>query len=136
MVRRFPPELMLKLPSGSSVHPCRLIVRDGSLMWKQAFTSRVLPGTTEQEEQIIKCAIRLEELLRWLPESDAEEHVQILQWLDPTQAEYEGGSRCRFVHKSIASEQLYGCFVSHLAGNEELMIENNSVIFDLKSHTD
>jgi len=64
MVRRFPPELMLKLPSGSSVHPCRLIVRDGSLMWKQAFTAHFLPGTTDQEEQITKCAIRLEELLR------------------------------------------------------------------------
>ena len=28
---------LYKLPSGNLVHPCRLIIRDGTLMWKHAF---------------------------------------------------------------------------------------------------
>ena len=136
MVRRFPPELMLSLPSGSAVHPCRLIIRDGTLMWKQVLSAGYLPATDGQEAAIQKCALRLEELLRWLPEQDSEEHIRVLQWFDPKDPDYRQGSRCRFTHMTLANDLVSEFFLPHLADKEGLVIENNSLIFDLNYHID
>ena len=37
MSRHISPEFFYKLPSGAQVHPNRLLVKDGTLMWKHAF---------------------------------------------------------------------------------------------------
>ena len=36
MSKHISPGFMYKFPSGLTVHPCRLIQRDGTLMWKHA----------------------------------------------------------------------------------------------------
>ena len=53
-----------QLPSGSAVHPCRLIQKDGTLMWKHAVPS--IPLEEAHEQHIIKTAQRLEELNSWV----------------------------------------------------------------------
>ena len=57
---------LYNLPSGNCVHPCRLIHKDGTLMWKHAITYKddivYLPEREAQEQHIIKTAQRLEEL--------------------------------------------------------------------------
>ena len=57
------------LPSGSAIHPCRLIQRDGTLMLKSALlydNEMYLPKTEAHEQHIIKTAQRLEELNAWV----------------------------------------------------------------------
>ena len=46
MSRHISPEAFYELPSGSRVHPCRLIHKDGTLMWKHAllFNNQVAHG--------------------------------------------------------------------------------------------
>ena len=49
-------DFLLMLPSGIAVHPCRLIHRDGTLMWKHAFLYhneiKFLPKTQAEESHI------------------------------------------------------------------------------------
>ena len=36
MSKHIAPDCLLTLPSNDRVHPCRLILKDGTLMWKHA----------------------------------------------------------------------------------------------------
>ena len=71
MSRHISPEYFYELPSGSRVHPCRLIHKDGTLMWKHALLNRNQPGiyailVIAHEAHIIKTAQRIEELNSWV----------------------------------------------------------------------
>ena len=59
-------DLLIHLPSNTIVHPCRLIQKDGTLMWRHAITEFVIPETLAQEQHIVKTAQRLEELNSWV----------------------------------------------------------------------
>ena len=54
---------LYQLPSGVAVHPCRLIHKDGTLMWKHALLSTNneanMPSCTAHEVHIQKTAQRL-----------------------------------------------------------------------------
>ena len=59
MSKHISPDYFYNLPSGNKVHPCRLILKDGSLMWKHALLFNNCPNipTCEAHEQhIIKTA--------------------------------------------------------------------------------
>ena len=69
MSKHLSPDIFYDLPSGTKVHPNRLIQRDGSLMWKHALWSKGfvhVPQTEAHEAHIIKTAQRLEELNCWV----------------------------------------------------------------------
>ena len=69
MSKHISPSYFYKLPSGAKVHPCRLILKDGSLMWKHALLNQnnaALPECEAHEQHIIKTAQRLEELNSWV----------------------------------------------------------------------
>ncbi len=61
---------LYNLPSGAAVHPCSLIHKDGTLMWKHALLCSDnisnVPSCESQEQHIIKTAQRLEELNSWV----------------------------------------------------------------------
>ena len=40
MSKHISPSYFYELPSGTKVHPCRLILKDGSLMWKHALLNQ------------------------------------------------------------------------------------------------
>ena len=67
------PDMFFILPSGTRVHPNRLIHKDGTLMWKHAFLYNncftALPSEQAHESHIIKTASRLEELNAWVSNS-------------------------------------------------------------------
>jgi hypothetical protein len=68
MSKHITPGYMYSFPSGLVVHPCRLIQRDGTLMWKHALLYQnelTLPVNEAHEQHIIKTAQRLEELNSW-----------------------------------------------------------------------
>ena len=69
MSKHISPSYFYDLPSGIKVHPCRLILKDGSLMWKHALLNQnkaVLPECEAHEQHIVKTAQRLEELNSWV----------------------------------------------------------------------
>ena len=79
---------MYNFPSGLTVHPCRLIQRDGTLMWKHALLSnnefKSLPIEIAHEAHIIKTAQRLEELNAWVSQGlDPWEYLRPVNWYDP-----------------------------------------------------
>ena len=69
MSKHISPSYFYNLPSGNKVHPCRLIHKDGTLMWKHALlhqNEHKLPASEAHEQHIIKTAQRLEELNSWV----------------------------------------------------------------------
>ena len=59
MSKHISKETFYPLPSGANVHPCRLIQRDGTLMWKHALlcSNEVhIPSNQAEEQHIIKTA--------------------------------------------------------------------------------
>ena len=65
MSKHIAKDFFYQLPSGNNVHPCRLIHKDGTLMWKHA-CSFSLPLEEAHEAHIVKTAQRLEELNSWI----------------------------------------------------------------------
>lgn len=93
MNKHIDPTVFLALPSGARVHPCRLIHKDGQLMWKHALGPEPykVPATTAIEQHIIKTAQRLEELASWLPATGDESPLLPLCWYSPTEPGFEEG---------------------------------------------
>ena len=77
----------LALPSGASVHPCRLIQRDGTLMWKHALLHQnvlSLPEDQATEVHIVKTAQSLEELNSWVSQGlEPWESIRVHAWYLP-----------------------------------------------------
>ena len=81
------------LPSESKVHPCRLITKDGTLMWKHALlyqnSQLSLPISEAHEQHIIKTAQRLEELNSWVSQGlEPWECFSIKAWYQLTNLSY------------------------------------------------
>ena len=90
------------LPSGTSVHPCRLIHRDGTIMWKHALLSYnqvSIPKDQAVEAHIIKTAQRLEELNKWVSmDLEPWECFDIQAWLINDHSELSEGISVYFKH--------------------------------------
>ena len=75
-----------QLPSGGSkIHLCRLIHKDGTLMWKHALLASnvYVPETQAHEAHIIKTAQRLEELNSWVSQGLDPWNVSTSPWYVP-----------------------------------------------------
>ena len=118
-------ECLYNLPSGNSVHPCRLIVRDGTLMWKHALLNNNeftgLPETQAVEQHIIKTAQRLEELNTWVSQDlEPWECLTPYAWYDPNNKNLCNGFTVYFNHSVYPADAVYEKLKSHVQPHETL----------------
>ena len=134
MTKNISKKFFYQLPSGASVHPCRLIVRDGTIMWKHVFlvdnrfTS--LPIEHAHEAHIIKTAQRLEELNAWI--SQGLEPWQCLQpiiWYEPQLPLYSEGIRVSVKHPLFTATEIYDTLKEHIQPHESIMQKDNVITF-------
>ena len=124
MSKHISPSYFYNLPSGNRVHPCRLIHKDGSLMWKHALLHRnvaALPLSEAHEQHIIKTAQRLEELNSWVSQ-DLEIWDSLLPvlWYYPLLKELSEGISVYFKHATLDNATTYDILTSHLQSHETL----------------
>lgn len=127
MSKHLSKEFLYELPSGSQVHPCRLIVRDGTLMWKHVFLNQnkftSLPRIIDHEQEIIKTAQRLEELNVWVSQDlEPWECLMPVAWYDPTIWDLEQGKGVYFTHSLHSSNHLFEELNDHLLAHETLKL--------------
>lgn len=113
------------MPSGGRVHPYRLILRDGSLMWKHAFYNNgrftSLPATHAHEAHIVKTAQRLEELNIWVSqELDPWCCLMPLAWYDQAIPLLSQGISVFFNHALLPADHVYDVLKDHIQDHEEL----------------
>ena len=126
MSKHVAPRHLYKLPSGNSVHPCRLIQRDGTLMWKHALlynNELNLPTDEAVEAHIVKTAQRLEELNSWVA-SDNEpwECFVPIAWYVPNVAALSQGISLFFKHATYNAEDIYDTLCEHTQEHETLKL--------------
>ena len=115
---------LYNLPSGNKVHPCRLIHRDGTLMWKHAllYNNEVsIPIDQAVEAHIVKTAQRLEELNSWVSRDlDVWQCLVPTMWYSPTSKELSTGYTVYFQHSVYDVNRTYNCLASHVLPHESL----------------
>lgn len=120
----FDPFYMYQLPSGQLVHPCRLIHRDGTIMWKHAVMDEgvlYLPENEDVETRIIHTAKRLEELNTWVaPTAQPWEGFVIRAWYNPTTESRSKGNVVLFSHPLHETQVVYNELKKHLQEKEAL----------------
>ena len=125
---------LLNLPSGSCVHPCRLIHKDGTLMWKHALTIKdgitYLPKQQSVEQHIIKTAQRLEELNSWVSQDlEPWQGFSPYAWYSPFDEELTQGISVYFTHVSLGNEDIYTQLLPHIQPHEALEQRDNLLFF-------
>lgn len=117
------------LPSKARVHPCRLIIRDGTLMWRNALGS-YCPADLAHEQHIIKTATRLEELNRWTSSDPDDQTFEIHKWFDPTCCGYGEGISVLFTHPNyFDNDELFATLESHIYPHEVLAKKESHLFF-------
>ncbi len=133
MSKHIAPNFFYDLPSGTKVHPCRLILKDGSLMWKHALLHNNVPSipTSEAHEQhIIKTAQRLEELNSWVSaDLEAWECLLPAAWYVPDVPELSEGISVYFKHTTKDIDTVYPALKSHILAHENLDVCNQYLHF-------
>jgi len=133
MSKHIAPSYFYNLPSGLKVHPCRLILKDGTLMWKHAllYLNNFSTPTEEAHEQhIIKTAQRLEELNSWLSNDCNEfDFLAPSAWYIPDDTELSEGIAAYFTHSSLQNERVYESIKTHVHSHEVLEIRNKHLYF-------
>ena len=121
------------LPSGNSVHPCRLIQRDGTLMWKHAVLMQgelFIPSEHAHEAHIVKTAQRLEELNSWVSQGlEPWECFQTYAWYYPFDKELAQGYCVYFKHYVHDTNSIYQRLLPHIQDHESLEVRNNYLFF-------
>ena len=125
---------LFKLPSGQNVHPCRLIIKDGTLMWKDALCTNNskghIPKTEAHEQHIIKTAQRLEELNTWVSTTlEPWEAFKPLSWYNYDLSELCQGISLYFNHKQFSNQYVIEKLISHIYPHEELELRGNYIFF-------
>ena len=121
------------LPSGSKVHPCRLIQKDGTLMWKHALLDNNIPNLPRaeaHEQHIIKTAQRLEELNSWVSQ-DLEPWNFLVPtlWYVPGLTGYEEGISVNFTHSTKDTAEVYDILCNHTLAHETLNLRDKYIYF-------
>jgi len=133
MSKHIAPSHFYCLPSGLKVHPCRLILKDGTLMWKHALlylNHYSIPSEEAHEQHVVKTAQRLEELNSWVSnECDETEFLTPSAWYVPDNTELSEGIATYFTHSSIKNESVYDLLKSHVHSHEVLEIRNQHLFF-------
>jgi len=118
-----------QLPSGNFVHPCRLIQKDGTLMWKHACAVSV-PLEEAHEQHIIKTAQRLEELNSWVSQGlDPWQCLLPVTWYIPTEPELYEGISVYFKHTDYSSRDVYDKLINHIQSHESLELRQDYLFF-------
>jgi hypothetical protein len=125
---------LYNLPSGLVVHPCRLIHKDGTLMWKHALLSRHnepnLPTCEAHEQHIHKTAQRLEELNSWVSQQLEPWDCFIpYSWYSPDDAELSDGISVYFTHAIYKNDEVYETLVPHIQEHETLEKRDRLLFF-------
>lgn len=125
MSKHLDQDSLYHLPSGASVHPCRLIHRDGTLMWKHALLHHnqliCLPQCHSHEAHIVKTAARIEELNSWVSQDfEPWECLMPYKWYDPSDPELSEGISLYFYHTQIPNQKVLNVLKKHLADHETL----------------
>ena len=124
MSKHISPGYFYDLPSGIKVHPCRLILKDGSLMWKHALlfnNNASMPQCEAHEQHIVKTAQRLEELNSWVSRDlDVWQCLVPTMWYSPTSKELSTGYTVYFQHAVYDVNLTYDCLASHILPHESL----------------
>ena len=125
MSKHLSKDLFYDLPSGAQVHPCRLIQRDGTLMWKHALLCRDneanIPKCESQEQHIIKTAQRLEELNSWVSkELEPWQCFIPYAWYSPYDTELTDGISVYFIHAIYSNNDIFDSLVPHIQEHETL----------------
>ena len=134
MSKNISKKFFYQLPSGALVHPCRLIVRDGTIMWKHAFlvgnAFTQLPQEHAHEAHIVKTANRLEELNAWVSQGlDPWNCLQPTIWYEPEIPDYSEGIRVSFKHSLLDPLHVYEQLQQHLQPSEGLTREGDTLTF-------
>lgn len=132
-MKHISPKCLYNLPSGNAVHPCRLIHKDGTLMWKHALLyNNKLSIPTEQahEAHIIKTAQRLEELNSWVS-LDLEPWDCLIPagWYVPHIPDLSNGISVYFKHFSRDTADVYDLLLSHIQDHETLYQSSQYLYF-------
>ena len=121
------------MPSGLKVHPCRLIQRDGTLMWKHACLYRnevQLPTEESHEQHIVKTAQRLEELNSWVSHGlEPWECFNVKAWYRPDDSELGTGISVYFNHCSHDLDYTYEHLLPHIQSHETLELRSSYLYF-------
>lgn len=127
MSKHFSPDIFYDLPSGSRVHPQRLIHRDGTIMWKHALLDANgylhIPQQQSHEAHIIKTAQRLEELNCWASQGlEPWEFLKPTIWyfIDHRHEPYRQGYACCLRHTTLPSSLVLETLQPHIQEHEEL----------------
>ena len=127
MSKHLKKECLYDLPSGNSVHPCRLIIRDGTIMWKHALLNNNeftgLPKDQAVEQHIIKTAQRLEELNTWVSQDlEPWECLTPYAWYDPNNPHLSDGFTVYFNHSLHSADVVYMKLKDHVQPHETLAL--------------
>ena len=121
------------LPSGAKVHPCRLIQKDGTLMWKHALLNNncaVLPVSEAHEQHIIKTAQRLEELNSWVSQvNELSDFLSPIRWYQPTEPQLSEGISVYFNHTTLGCNDVYDALYQHVLDHETLELHHGYLHF-------
>ena len=133
MSKHISPGYFYDLPSGIKVHPCRLILKDGSLMWKHALlfnNNASMPQCEAHEQHIVKTAQRLEELNSWVSQ-DLEPWNFLVPclWYAPGLSDYEEGISVNFTHSTKDTTEVYDTLSSHTLAHETLSLRDKYIYF-------
>ncbi len=133
MSKHISPSFMYEFPSGLTVHPCRLIQRDGTLMWKHAllhYGELNLPDTEAHEQHIIKTAQRLEELNSWVSRDlEPWNGLQVIAWYSPQVEELAEGISVYFKHAQYKTNEIFDILSSHIQSHETLEATDRYLYF-------
>ena len=134
MSRHISPSYFFELPSGNRVHPCRLIHKDGTLMWKHALLQRnqpvAMPSSIAHEAHIIKTAQRIEELNSWVSQGlDPWDCLIPVIWYTPDHDQLGEGISLYFKHTSLPNEKVYDELQKHVLDHETLELISNDLFF-------
>ena len=123
MSKHIAPDCLITLPSNDRVHPCRLILKDGTLMWKHALLDNHnapnIPTSESHEQHIQKTAERLEELNSWVSQ-DIEPWQCFIPyaWYSPYDAELTEGISVYFTHAIYKNAEVFTTLVPHIQEHE------------------
>ena len=121
------------LPSGINVHPCRLIHKDGTLMWKHALlyhNSPSFPECEAHEQHIVKTAQRLEELNSWVSQELEPWQCFIpYAWYSPYDSELTEGISVYFTHAIYPNNDIYETLLPHIQSHETLEQRDELLFF-------
>ena len=133
MSKHINPDYFYPLPSGAKVHPCRLIQKDGTLMWKHALLNNnhaMLPATEAHEQHIIKTAQRLEELNSWVSQvTELSDFLSPIRWYQPSNLELSEGISVHFNHTTLGCNDVYDALYPHVLDHETLELHQGYLHF-------